>query len=82
MWIGKSRNWLLLLSVLAATGCASLTATSTGRTPIPASLTQPCPPLDLLTEGAGPTVLRWALATVDAYADCAARHQKLVEAVR
>ncbi len=47
-----------------------------------ASLTEPCLPLSPLADGDSKTVLRWALGAVDAYTDCAARHGRLVEAVR
>lgn len=47
-----------------------------------ASLTEPCQPLSLLVDGDAPTVFRWALLTVDAYADCASKHRRLVEATR
>ena len=82
MWTARSRNWLLLLAASQAMGCVHLTAPSTVRAPLDASLLEPCPPLDLLVDGDSKTVLRWMLVSADAYQDCALRHGRLVEAVR
>lgn len=70
------------LAALAITGCSTATQPSSRRSPLDVSLTEPCPPLGPLADGTGAVVLRWILATTDAYNDCAARHRRLTEAVR
>ena len=47
-----------------------------------ASLTEQCPALTVLTDPSGGAVLRKLVEVSDAYYDCAARHRRLVEAVR
>ena len=82
MWTARLRNLSLLLAASALMGCVHLTAPSTVRAPLDASLLEPCPPLSLLADGDSKTVLRWMLVSADAYQDCASKHQRLVEAVR
>ena len=60
-------------------GCSSLT-TASAPVPLQASLRQPCPPLDLLADPTGKTVLRWSVATVRAYRLCAEKMDALIEA--
>ena len=47
-----------------------------------ASLTESCPPLSRIDDGRADTILRWIIVTAEAYADCSARHRRLVEATR
>ena len=82
MLTAKWKSLCTATSALAMMGCVASMPPSTGRTPPDASLLEPCPPLNPLSKGDGESVYRWALATVDEYRDCAARHQRLGEAVR
>ena len=78
----KSRSPCTVIFVSLIAGCASYGQPSTARSNLDASLIEPCQKLSQPTDGTGGAILRWALATVDAYADCSARHRGLVEATR
>lgn len=72
-----------LIAALASSLLASCASTQpSAAKDVDPSLTEECPPLSLLADGNGPTVLRWILATVDAYNDCATSKKRLAEAVR
>ena len=72
----------LLFTLLCASilmGCAS--SQKLPEPPdIPANLAAPCPPLSPPTEGTGEALLRWGIATIEAYALCQSRHRELVRA--
>lgn len=76
-----SAKKILAALAIVLSGCAT-SSPSTGRAPIDESLIAECPPLNPLADGDSRTVLRWALATVDQYNDCALGKKKLAEAVR
>ena len=78
----KWKSWSIAACASLTAACASFEPPSTGRSILDASLTEPCPPLSPPADGTGASVLRWALATVDAYHDCAASKRRLAEAVR
>ena len=82
MWTARLKNLSILAAVFSLQGCLASMPPSTARAPVDQSLIEPCPPLSPLADGDSKTVLRWSLATVDAYADCSSRHQRLVEAVK
>ncbi len=62
------------------TACASPPVLSTPPTPLQASLREPCPPLNQLTDGSAASVLRWIEQTAKAYGVCASRHLETVQA--
>jgi hypothetical protein len=65
------------------TACATPTQHSgEGRSPIPPSLTSPCPDLEALQDGTGAAVLRKLIEVAEQYYDCQRKHRALVEAVR
>jgi hypothetical protein len=68
----------LRITVLASmtSGCGSSTNVFVKVEP-PIELTAPCPPLSEISD-----VPRWILETISAYEDCAAKHSRLVEAVK
>jgi hypothetical protein len=68
----------VIVSALTLTACAS--STPPARPALPASLTQPCPPLPPLTDGQAATVLRALVDRAQLYRDCAERHRLLGEA--
>lgn len=72
------RKLCTALSALTLTACASSRPPSAE---IPASLRQPCQPLQPLIDGRAATVLRWAQSTALAYRECADRQAELVRAV-
>ena len=76
MWLKTS---CIAMSVWTMQACSSLTPPSE-PVPLQASLRQPCPPLDLLADPTGKTVLRWSVATVRAYRLCAEKMDALIEA--
>lgn len=47
-----------------------------------ASLTEECPQPSLLADGTGASALRKLIQVADAYADCAAKHCRLVRAIQ
>ena len=48
---------------------------------VPASLRQPCPPLQPPADGSGAAVLRTMVEWAGQYRECADRHGRLVEAL-
>lgn len=48
---------------------------------MPASLRQPCPPLQPPADGTGAAVLRTLVEWAGQYRECADRHQQLAQAV-
>lgn len=73
------KRLLPLLCALGLTACASLPTPLPAE--IPASLRQPCPPLQPPADGSGATVLRTMVEWAGMYRECADRHRQLVEAV-
>ena len=82
MWTAKWKNLSTAMFACLLAGCASPMPPSQGRTPLDASLVEPCPPLSPLADGTGAAVLRKLIEVGDAYADCSARHRRMVEATR
>lgn len=73
------RSLFTAMLVLMMTGCANLTPRSEPA-PIQASLRQPCPELDPLSDITGKAVLKWSVATVKAYRLCADKMDALIDA--
>jgi hypothetical protein len=71
------RLWLALLAVVSMTACSTPSTNVFVKVEPPTELTAPCPPLSEISD-----VPRWILDTISAYEDCAAKHSRLVEAVR
>ena len=67
-------------TVLTTTGCAASTPRLRGN--LPASLTQPCPPLAPLDGKTGADVLRKLVEVGRAYNECAAGKQALIDALQ
>ncbi|WDZ53035.1 hypothetical protein LF296_12590 [Acinetobacter vivianii] len=61
------------------TGCIRSTVLS--KPNIPANLIQPCDKLNTLDDGAGKSIMLWAIDTVGKYNECEARHAALVKAL-
>lgn len=80
-WTRSPQRLLLSVCVWSLMGCQISTPLSSERSPIPPSLTQECPPLQLLDDGHMGTVLRWAVETVKEYGRCQRNHHGLIEAV-
>lgn len=70
------------ISALTMTGCATPTAPSEGRAPLPESLTRPCEKLEPLDNGTGGAVLKKLIEVSERYYECARRHKALVDAVQ
>ena len=70
---------LLCLCLLTLAACS--TPLPPPRLQLPASLTVPCPLPDGLPQTNG-ELLRAYVSTLDALAECSARHKALVEAVK
>jgi hypothetical protein len=74
----KPRRWntaVLCLSLVA--GCSTMP--SSVRTPPPASLVAPCPPIQKAEATELGALFQFAIDLVGQYADCAARQRKLAE---
>lgn len=84
--MSRARSWSTAWSIAlftamfvsTTTGCGSLTTRSPAEKP-QANLRQRCPDLQPLPDGAGATLLRWALAAVKDYRVCQDRVDRLVE---
>lgn len=74
-----SRRLLPLLCAWALTACGSLPKPPPVE--VPASLRQPCPPLQPPADGSGAAVLRTMVEWAGQYRECADRHGRLVEAL-
>ena len=77
MW---SKCLCTVASVWMLAGCSSLRVPSE-PTPIPASLRQPCPPLQPPADGTGAAVLRTLVEWAGQYRECADRHRQLAGAL-
>lgn len=71
----------LLAALLALAGCAAAPARRMDTPPIPAALTQPCPPLTPLADGTGAAVLKKLVEVAGQYHECAAAKDALDTAV-
>jgi hypothetical protein len=69
--------WLALLAVVSMTACSTPSTSGFVKAEPSQDLILPCPPLSEISD-----VPRWILDTISAYEDCAAKHSRLVEAVR
>lgn len=68
-------------AILMMTACASSVTHSPQPVPVlPASLRAPCPPLQHPDDGTAGAILRWAVATIQAYQVCSDRHAETVQA--
>lgn len=77
------RRLLLLIAILALTGCSSLTVPAVSVTvPVPRELLQPCQPLPLVTEGDPKSLASHLYLTSLSYADCQHRHKTLSDAIK
>ena len=70
----------IVMCALTLTGCGSLSK-PLEPPPIPASLRQPCPPLQPPADGTGAMILRTLVEWAGQYRECADRHQQLAQAV-
>ena len=77
MW---SKCLCIVASVLTLAGCSSLRVQSEPL-PVPASLRQPCPPLQPPADGTGAAVLRTLVEWAGQYRECADRHRQLAGAL-
>ncbi len=69
--------WLALLAAVSMTACSTPSTSVYVKAEPSQDLTLPCQPLREIDD-----VPRWILDTISAYEDCAAKHSRLVEAVK
>jgi hypothetical protein len=69
--------WLALLAAVSMTACSTPSTNVFVKAEPSLDLILPCPPLREIDD-----VPRWILETISAYEDCAAKHSRLVEAVK